>query len=373
MHPTVTHFATCLPDWNSLDSVRRAHSDLEAAALVFFALLVVCEALAHLSDDKKTERRFDRIGIVFFAVAVLAEIAAYPYGQRNDFLSAQVIGSLDAKSKEASTNASSALTKSGAAETKANEAETKSKEALTRAHAAERSLAKAEADAGKAQDEAANALNTATDASTRAGKAETSLGKAEAEAKGAETSASNALALAKDAESHLADALQRAANAEAELERMRAPRSLMNTSGLTDTLKVFTGTEYTFIGCFQDQESIDLLVQLDKVLANAGWTRVKPPPQSSFADIQLNISKDFGVPITTRSGVYVGVQSSVSLDALKATPQPMLPAYIRAAMALKGGLAAGISPAEPNLNLAAPLPVEPGTSTSVFIIVGKKL
>src|SRR5580704_17428260 len=101
MHATITHFATCLPDWNSLDSVRRAHSNLEGAALVFFALLVVCEALAHLSDDKKTERRFDRIGIVFFALAVLAEIVAYPYGQRNDRLSADIIGSLSEKATSA--------------------------------------------------------------------------------------------------------------------------------------------------------------------------------------------------------------------------------------------------------------------------------
>lgn len=106
------HFATCLPDWNSLDSVRRAHSFLEGAALVFFALLVVCEALAHLSDDKKTERRFDKIGIVFFAAAVLAEIAAYPYGQRNDKLSADIIGSLSEKATTAGAKADSASIKS---------------------------------------------------------------------------------------------------------------------------------------------------------------------------------------------------------------------------------------------------------------------
>jgi len=103
MHATIMHFATCLPNWNSLDSVRRAHSDLEGAALVFFALLVVCEALAHLSDEKKTERRFDKIGIVFFALAVLAEIVAYPYGQRNDTLSEKMIGSLDAKARNVMT------------------------------------------------------------------------------------------------------------------------------------------------------------------------------------------------------------------------------------------------------------------------------
>jgi hypothetical protein len=72
-------------------------------------------------------------------------------------------------------------------------------EALTRAHAAERSLAKAENDAGRAQTAAANALTTATGAATRAGKAEASLEKAETEAKNAESSALNALALAREA------------------------------------------------------------------------------------------------------------------------------------------------------------------------------
>src|ERR1039457_4178023 len=124
MQATMMDLAIILPDWNSLESIRRAHSDLEAAALVFFALLVVSEALAHLSDDKKTERRFDRIGIVFFAIAVLAEIAAYPYGQRNDKLSADIIGSLSEKAGQAETKATKALTDSDTALTKAGEATT---------------------------------------------------------------------------------------------------------------------------------------------------------------------------------------------------------------------------------------------------------
>jgi hypothetical protein len=49
-------FAIGLPDWNSLESVRDAHSNLEAGALVFFALLVVFDALAHLSTDKKKKK-----------------------------------------------------------------------------------------------------------------------------------------------------------------------------------------------------------------------------------------------------------------------------------------------------------------------------
>src|SRR5437763_16645197 len=98
MHGTMTFLAIFLPDWNSLDSVRRAHSDLEAVALAFFALLVVFDVLAHLSSkDKKKETILEKIALCCFAVAVLAEIAAYPYGQRNDALTEQIIGSLDTK------------------------------------------------------------------------------------------------------------------------------------------------------------------------------------------------------------------------------------------------------------------------------------
>jgi hypothetical protein len=114
------HFAIFLPDWNSLDSVRRVHSDLEGSALVFFALLVVFEVLSHNSDDKKRERLFDRIGLWFFGVAILSEILAYPYGQRNDAFSAQVIGSLDAKAQDASAAAARAKTTADGAEIKAD-------------------------------------------------------------------------------------------------------------------------------------------------------------------------------------------------------------------------------------------------------------
>lgn len=111
-----------LPNWNSLDSVRRAHSDLELAGLVFFALLVVAEALAHNSKQEERKHLFDSIGIWFFAVAVLCEIAGYWYGQRNDDLSEQVIVSLDAKARDAASNASTALSNSKEAEAKSSNA-----------------------------------------------------------------------------------------------------------------------------------------------------------------------------------------------------------------------------------------------------------
>lgn len=53
---------------------------------------------------------------------MLAEIGAYPYGQQNDRLSEQVIGSLDAKARDAFTSASSALSKAEEAESKGDEA-----------------------------------------------------------------------------------------------------------------------------------------------------------------------------------------------------------------------------------------------------------
>lgn len=350
------HFATLIPDWNSLDSVRRVHSDLEAAALVFFALLVLFDILAHLSINNKKKTLLEKIGLCCFAIAVLAEVVAYPYGQRNDTLSGQAIGSLDAETREA-------LTKSRTALAQSKEAETKSGDAIDKAGRAQDSLGNAENEANRAQRASSNALGIANDAKQVSREARQ-------EADSFERDIKSATKQAAEAESHLADALQRAASAEAELKRMKTPRSLTNASVVTVVLKEFKGTEYTVSGCFQDQESIDLLVQLDTVLANAGWKRVKPSPQSSFGDIQLNISKDFAVPTTIRSGIYVEVQSAETLDALKATPQPMLPMYIKGALTLRGGLASGIIPAD--ANLVGPLPIDPGNSTSVFILVGKK-
>jgi hypothetical protein len=146
-----------IPDWNSLDSVRHAHSELEATALVFFALLVIFDVLAHLSEGKGTERLFEKIALCFFAIAVLSEIAAYPYGQRNDDLSARIIGSLDIKAQRAADNASKAVTDSSTALSQA-------KDALTKAGAAETASGKAVDISGKAVASASNALSTARDA-----------------------------------------------------------------------------------------------------------------------------------------------------------------------------------------------------------------
>ena len=95
--------------WNSLDSVRRVHSDLELASIVFFAMLVFFDVLAHRTDDQPRQRTLGTIGLYFFTVAVLCEFLAYPYGQRNDTLSEQSIRSLDSVARHASEAANSAI------------------------------------------------------------------------------------------------------------------------------------------------------------------------------------------------------------------------------------------------------------------------
>jgi hypothetical protein len=235
---------------------------------------------------------------------------------------------------------------------------------------AERHAASAQQEAGDAKDSAIKAASASILANGAATDAMGLARGAREEADSFEKDIVSAKTQAAAAESHLADALQRAAHAEAELEQIRTPRSLTNTWALIDALRAFKGTEYTVVGCFQDQESIDLLVQIDKALTSAGWTRGKLPSQNPI-DIHLTISKDFNVPLTTRSGVTVAVQSSESAAALQGRPTFTYAPYIRAGMLLKGRLGLSISPLQDGLD-TLPLQVDPGDSTSVFIIIGKK-
>jgi hypothetical protein len=205
MNAKMMLFAISIPGWNSLDAVRRIHSVLELAALAFFALLVLFDVLSHFSDDKRRERLFEKIGLCFFAIAVLAEIVAYPYGQRNDALSEQIIGSLDVKARQADSNASKALTDSGTALSQAQDAISKT---------------------GTAEGAMKTAANEALDAQRAASNALTIAHGARQEADSFETDIASAKQQAADAESHLAEAMRQAAEAKLELDRFKAPRSL---------------------------------------------------------------------------------------------------------------------------------------------------
>lgn len=146
------NFARLIPDWNSLESVRHTHSVLEFGALVFFALLVIFDALAHLSESQKRERILEKIGLCFFAIAVLAEIAAYPYGQRNDTLSEALIGSLDAKARQASADAAKAIADSGKAVTDSGTALSQAEDALSKSGVAVEAMNEAQQLKGKLAD-----------------------------------------------------------------------------------------------------------------------------------------------------------------------------------------------------------------------------
>lgn len=156
---TPMNLALLLPDWNSLDSVRRAHSSLELWSIWLFAVLVVCDVMAHLVEDnrKALAKNLERIGLCCFAVAVIAELGAYKYGERNDELSQNVITSLDAKAKNAFATASAALTRSGEANTKAEGAKTAARNAARLARGARAEADSFELDIVSAKSQAARA------------------------------------------------------------------------------------------------------------------------------------------------------------------------------------------------------------------------
>jgi hypothetical protein len=257
------HFATLIPDWNSLDSVRRAHSDLEAAALVFFALLVLFDILAHLSTDDKKKTILEKIALSCFAIAVLAEVVAYPYGQRNDTLSGQVIGHLDAETREA-------LIKSGTALAQSKEAETKSGDAIDKAEKAQESLGNAENEAKTAQSAASNALTVSKDAN------EIAHG-ARQEADSFEKDIVSAKEQAAKAESDLAGALREARQARFELAKIKTPRSLSaeQQKRIKAKIEAFAGTPFDLF-VSPDPDSTALLNVIDPLLRSARWD-FKPP------------------------------------------------------------------------------------------------
>lgn len=64
---------------------------MELGGLVSFGLLVIADTFAHLTSNKKRERVYAGAGLVLFALAVLIELTAYPYGRRSDLLSQEQI------------------------------------------------------------------------------------------------------------------------------------------------------------------------------------------------------------------------------------------------------------------------------------------
>jgi hypothetical protein len=214
------HYWNLLWDWNSVESVRKVHSFFEGWALLFFAILVLFDVLAHLTEDehKARSKRLERVGLWCFGVAVVAEILAYPYSQRNDALSSQQ----DATQKERIArldNSTQALrTDAEKAHTQAEQFKAQIADANARAKAAEGQAATAKADV---------AVAMATVATADARIAEAQRGATEAEAR-----AQEARSMAE------AERLERV-----RLEAIVAPRSLSieQQRQITDVCRKFVG------------------------------------------------------------------------------------------------------------------------------------
>ncbi len=169
------------------------------------------------------------------------------------------------------------------------------------------------------------------------------------------------------AESDLADALERTARAQAELNRLKSPRIITNASIHVSALQAYKGTEYTFVGVFSDAESLALLRQTDNLLVLSGWKRVqaKIPGGNRF------IFEDISILPIVFTGVRVEVESTETVETLRAKPTPLLPSYIQAGIILKSELAAAISPVDEGLRTRE-YNVEQGTSMAVKLWIGQK-
>jgi hypothetical protein len=219
------------------------------------------------------------------------------------------------------------------------------------------------------------ALSRVTD--TVVAEAQKESANAEATAKGfdaqiaeSDAKAKSAEAIAKGFEAQIADAKARAAQAELELARIKTPRSLTHVPELVATLKPFKGTKYLFFGLFGDEESANLLRQIDGVLQGAEWTRVQPP--SPFPPV-LNLSLgSVSIAVTQRfdTGVKITVESMESVASLQSLPLDKVPAYIQAATSLRGSLAPRIFP--PQNGIGDTINVLSGNEPFVLITVGKK-
>lgn len=335
-----------LPDWNSLDSVRLAHSNLEAAGLIFFALLVIAEALAHNSEAEKRKHLFDLIGIWFFAIAVLCEIAGYWYGQQNDALSDQKIRFLDVVAHDADSTAKGARTTADGAKTKADTARV----------------------------EAAQAGSSAATALTTAGNARREAESFAREIAGAKQAAADAVSRLADAEQRLADSTQREAAAEAKLSAIKTPRSLIHADELVAALRPFSGTEY-ILNVFLDDESMRFTQAVAKALDAAGWVR-KQPTTTIIGIPTMGIVLGHGaaenVPACVQTGISLHVHTKESLAVLQSTPSQSLPKTIQAALSLKAAIAPSISPPDERNVMAGFVDPTPPETVPMTICVGKK-
>jgi chloramphenicol 3-O-phosphotransferase len=276
-------------------------------------------------------------------VELLADAGVFLFSESLQRLEGADIQALDKKALEAADRAVDALGKSKVALDRSETADSTSRGAMDKS--------------GKAERSSLSALDLAKGARLEADSFEKDIVLAKRQAA--------------DAESHLEEALRRAADATAELNRLKSPRSLTNVSELVDTLRQFNGTEFMFLSVFADDESINLLKQLDSMLGLAGWKRLKHSEMKiGIPAIRISGPDDL-VDTDVSTAVHVEVDSSETVEALQAQPRDKWPAHLRIAVLLNELIFSHLSPPEV-LKPENRVGIDPGSAKVIRIRVGKK-
>lgn len=228
-------------------------------------------------------------------------------------------------------------------------------------------------EAGDAKTSAQKAADAAQLAEDRSGKAVESASTALSLAKGARKEADSFkgdIATAKqqagEAKSQIEGAFKEAKEATAELNRLKTPRVLLTPSEVAKALKAFK-TEYAFASVFQDEESVELLKEIDAALQLAGWKRV--PFAVAPNTIEITLDSGIKVPTGVKTGVLVSVETPEPIESIRSMPEDKLPELIRVAIVLRTVLVASISPDQRDIGKT--VTVRPGSSRAIQIDVGK--
>lgn len=289
--------------------------------------------------------------LVTFQIMVLAGIGGELFADVGVFLfsvslqrlEGADIQALDKKAREAGDRAADALGKS--------------KTAIDRAEKADSTSKAAEDKSGRADHSATSALDLAKGARQEADSFERDIVSAKKQAA--------------DAESHLAEALKQAADASAELKRLESPRSLTNESELVEALKLFRGTEFMFASVYSDDESFQLLKQIDFVLDKAGWKRVKQSGMNLGIPARQISGREDIVNTNASAAVHIEVDSPEPVETLNSLPKDKLPSQVRIALLLNEAIYSHLSPPEV-LKPENGVSVSHGSSKVIRINIGKK-
>ena len=338
------NMGTVLGSWSK--STVEANLRTSEFVLIVSGLVLLIGIVGEYYTDKERKKWlavFQIMVILGLFVELLADAGVFVFSERLQKLEGADIQALDKKAREAGERADNALGKLRTALDRAETADVTSKAAVDKS--------------GKAERSASSALDLAKGARQEADSFEKDIVLAKEQAA--------------TAESHLAEARKLAADASAELKRLESPRSLSNVSELVEALKPFKGTEFTFASVYSDNESFQLLKQIDLVLGQAGWKRVKQSVLNlGIPALQISGREDL-VNTNASAAVHIEVDSPEAVETLNSLPKDKLPSQVRAAVLLNEAISSHLSPPEV-LKQENRVSVSHGSSTVIRIIVGKK-